>query len=179
MKHRNVQLETVLTDIESQTDYLFLYNGNQIDVTQNVSVNAKNMPVSQVLNDLFSDSQVNYVMEGTHIVLLADRADKTEIPKSELANFAVLQTIRITGKVTDIAGDPLPGVTVSIKGTSQGTATDGNGFYTIQVPDRNTTLVFSYIGYVSNESLVGDRMTIDIILKENVQEIAEVIVVAY
>ena len=174
MKHRNVQLETVLNDIENQTDYLFLYNSNQIDVSQNVSVNAKNTPVNEVLSEIFSDSPVDYVMEGTHIVLLAYNGDAKNAP-SEVTQ----QSITITGKVTDNFGDPLPGVTVTIKGLQQGTATGANGDYTLSIPNENVTLVFSYIGFISKEEVVGNRKTINVILSDDTRQLEEVVVIGY
>ena len=172
MKHRNVHLETVLDDIESQTDYLFLYNGNQIDITQNVSVNARNMPVSQVLTELFSDSQVQFAMEGTHIVLMSD---KIAMPP----DVVTLQQITITGIVTDAEGEPLPGVSVKIKGATQGTATDAKGAYSLPVPDGNATLVFSYVGFITQENIVGNQRLINVTLREDTRQIEEVVVVGY
>ena len=172
MKHRNVHLITVLDDIESQTDYLFLYNGNQIDVTQNVSVNVKNMPVSQVLSELFTNSQVHFAMEGTHIVLMSDMNEMHSENVSQ-------QQITITGKVTDAYGEPLPGVSVKVKGTTQGTATDANGAYSLSVPDSNAALIFSYIGYSTQEKITENQRVINIVLLEDTQQIEEVVVVGY
>ena len=174
MKHRNVQLETVLSDIENQTDYLFLYNSNQIDVSQNVSVNAKNTPVNEVLSEIFSDSPVNYVMEGTHIVLLAHNGDAKNATEA-----VTQQSITVTGKVTDNFGDPLPGVTVTIKGLQQGTATGANGDYSLSVPNENVTLVFSYIGFISKEEVVGNRRTINVTLTDDTRQLEEVVVIGY
>ena len=89
------------------------------------------------------------------------------------------QAITVTGLVTDNEGLPLPGVNVTIKGTSRGIATDSNGNYSIQVPDRDAVLVYSYIGYSTQEYSVGNRTTINIILSEDTQYIDEVVVVGY
>ena len=175
MRHRNVQLETVLNDIENQTDYLFLYNGNQVDVSQNVSVNVRNMPVNQLLGQLFSSSQVKYEMEGTHIVLLASNTNAREV----LSAGVQQQSITITGKVTDVAGDPLPGVSVTIKGLTQGTASDANGAFTLSVANENVTLIFTYIGFVRQEIEVGNRRTINVMMLEDIRQIEEVVVVGY
>ena len=94
-------------------------------------------------------------------------------------NTAVQQQITVTGTVTDNNSEPLPGVAIIIKGTTQGTATDGKGDFSIPVPNENTTLVFSYIGFVSQEILVGNKRIINVILEEDVRQIEEVVVVGY
>ena len=172
INQRNVRLATVLDEIEKQTDYLFLYEGNQINMAEKVSVNVKNMPVNQLLSKLFSNSQVHYAMEGTHIVLLAE---KNEI----LHGMVSQQQITVTGTVTDINGEPLPGVSVMIKGTTRGTSTGANGVYDLPVPDDNAILEFSYIGFISQEVVVGNRRTINITLMEDTYRIEEVVVVGY
>ena len=175
MRHRNVHLETVLNDIESQTDYQFSYNDNQIDVSRNVSVNVKNMPINQLLGQLFSDSQVKYEIEGTNIVLLAGTSNVN------VANMAgtLQQSITITGRVIDGTGDPLPGVSIRIKGLAQGTATDGNGSYTLSVANENASLEFSYVGFVRQEIAVGSRRTINVTMIEDVRQMEEVVVIGY
>lgn len=116
IRQHNAKLETVLNVIENQTDYLFLYNGNQIDASRKVTVNVKNVPVNELLTELFSTSQVKYVMEGTHIVLLADETAAT--------NTVARKTQTIIGIVTDADGAPMPGVNVVVKGTTTGVVTD-------------------------------------------------------
>ncbi len=88
--------------------------------------------------------------------------------------------VRVSGAVTDLAtGQPLPGVNVTIKGTTQGTATDGEGQFSLTVPDENATLVFSFIGYVSEEVVVGSRTRLDIGLAPDTKALGEVVVVGY
>lgn len=91
----------------------------------------------------------------------------------------VLQQLTITGTVIDADGFPLPGVNVVIKGSMQGTVTDVNGAYTLQVPDGNSTLVFSFVGFVTQEILVGSQRTINVTLGEDASEIEEVVVIGY
>jgi TonB-linked SusC/RagA family outer membrane protein len=88
------------------------------------------------------------------------------------------QSRSVSGKVTE-NGEPLPGVTVSVKGTTTAVATDLDGAYTIAVPDANATLVFSFLGFTTQEILVGSRSTIDVALKENIQKLEDVVVVGY
>jgi TonB-linked SusC/RagA family outer membrane protein len=121
---------------------------------------------------MFSDSQVKYVMEGTHIVLMAEE-------RTANANVGSLQTLTITGTVTDANGLPIPGANVVVKGTITGVVTDTNGKYSINVADKDAVLVFSFVGYTTGEIVVGDRKIVDIKLAEDTQELEEVVVVGY
>ena len=110
----------------------------------------------------------------------ATYAENTRIGLEVNPGTEMLQQITVTGTVTDgSTGEPLPGVTVTIKGMSQGTVTDANGVYSFAVPNENVTLVFSYIGFLSVESQVGNRRTIHVELRESVQQMEEVVVVGY
>jgi TonB-linked SusC/RagA family outer membrane protein len=170
---RNAPLRTILTEIENQTDYLFFYN-SQVDVTSRVTIHVKSMPVNEVLSELFSNSQVNYAMEGTSIMLT-----DSKISSENRLETLVQQSITITGKVTDAEGEPLPGVSVKIKGTTHGTATDANGAYSLPVPDGNATLVFSYVGFITQENNVGNQRIINVTLRDDTRQIEEVVVVGY
>ena len=173
IEQRNVNLATVLNEIEDQTDYLFLYNSNQIDVTRNVSVSVTNMPVSQVLGELFSSSQVRFVLEGTHIVLMAHEGDEPGSVR------AVRQQITISGTVTDENGAPFAGVTVMVRGTTVGVTSGTDGRYTIPVPDRDAVLVFNFIGYAQQQIVVGVNNIIDVAMVEDVAQIDELVVVGF
>jgi TonB-linked SusC/RagA family outer membrane protein len=96
--------------------------------------------------------------------------------------FYVMQLsaqINVTGTVTDAAGETMPGVNVTVKGTTTGTVTDMDGKYTINVPDNTTVLVFSFIGYTAQEFTVGNQTAISVTLAENTTELDEVVVVGY
>src|SRR5690606_30572453 len=86
--------------------------------------------------------------------------------------------VTVTGTVTDVTGEPIPGVTVSVQGTARGTATDLDGKYALSVPE-GSTLVFSFIGFESQSITVGDRSIIDVVLSEDVAALDEVVVVGY
>lgn len=98
--------------------------------------------------------------------------------------FAFLSTsalaqISVSGRVTGDQGDGLPGVNIIVKGTTNGTITDVDGKYTIDVPSRDATLVFSFVGYITEEELVGDRPAVDIMMTPDVVSLTEVVVVGY
>ncbi|WP_229253045.1 SusC/RagA family TonB-linked outer membrane protein [Dyadobacter helix] len=100
------------------------------------------------------------------------------IASSVCISSVMAQDLAITGKVSDEKGDPLPGVNVLIKGSSKGTSTNEIGAYSLSVPSASETLVFSFIGYSSQEVIVGGRSVIDIILKEDATQLGEVVVTA-
>lgn len=162
----NAPLDEVLNDIESQTDYLFIYN-NQVNVNNKVSIKAKGQPVSKVLDDLFEDSDIAYAMEGTHIIL-----SKQNEPTIQQ------QTKAITGTIVDDNGQPVVGANVLEKGTTNGTITDMDGRFTLQVSPQ-ATLKISYIGYDAKEVPVGNQTAIRIELTEDSQALDEVVVVGY
>ncbi len=172
---RNASMKEVLNEIEAQTDYLFIYN-NEVNTDKKVSVRAKSESVADVLNDLLKETDIRYTMEGNHIILFVE----TEEESAKDEKVLVVQQQRIvTGKVTDQNGEPLPGATVMVKGTTQGTITDADGNYSLSnVPD-NATLVFSFVGMETREINVGNRTRIDVTMQEEVVALEEVVAVGY
>ena len=163
---RNAQLEEILTEIESQTDYLFIYN-NQVNVNKKVSLKAKNQPVSKVLEELLADSGITYSVEGNHIVL----------GKQTMA-AAPQQSSTIRGKVIDTNGDPVIGANIVEKGTTNGTTTDVEGNFSINAKS-GSTLVITFIGYVREEVKANAGRRMEIILQEDSETLEEVVVVGY
>ena len=165
----NTQLEKILDEIESQTDYLFIYN-NQIDVNRKVSVKAKTKPVSVVLDNLFKNAGIEYEMEGTHIVLSAKEVNTVAAVEQ--------QTRTVTGRIVDNMGEPIIGANVVVKGTTNGTVTDFDGNFSIEA-DSKSVLNISYIGYLTKEIIVGNEKTINVVLLEDTKALDEVVVIGY
>ena len=153
----NSQLEEILNEIESQTDYLFIYN-NQVDVNRKVSVKAKTKPVSEVSDNLFKNAGIEYEMEGTHIILSSKSRDAIAAAQQ--------QTHVLTGRIVDNNGEAIIGANVVVKGTTNGTVTDIDGNFSIEA-DPNSVLNISYIGYLSKEIVVGNQKTINVVLLED------------
>lgn len=166
IRANNTSLKEVLNTIEKQTDYLFVYNVN-VDTNLKVVVNARNQPVKQILDNLFSTIGLSYVQEGSYIVVSS--SEKNEINQ---------QRTTITGIVTDINGEPIIGANIVEKGTTNGTITDIEGKYSIDAL-LSSTLQITYIGYNPQTIAVNNRRVINIQLKEDSQAIDEVIVVGY
>ncbi|MDO4163705.1 MAG: SusC/RagA family TonB-linked outer membrane protein [Bacteroides sp.] len=164
----NVATSEVINQIEQQTDYLFIYNENEVNMGRKVKVNAQDTPVAEVLNDVFKDTETYYAMEGKNIMLMK-RAKVAEV---------VQQEKKITGVVKDTHGESIIGANITVKGLSVGTITDIDGRFALDAP-ANSVLLVSYIGYVSQEINVGNKRDFNIILEEDSEMLEEVVVIGY
>jgi len=167
-------IQKVINEIEKQTDFLFVYDKNEVNVNRKVSINAHDESVSNVLNKIFADTNVAYRVLGKNITLIVR-------PESAVkSTFQPQQRQRhITGTVVDSSGQPIIGANVVIKGTTNGTVSDMDGKYRIDNVQNNTVIEISYLGYLSQEIRVGNQSVINAILKEDSQKLDEVVVVGY
>ena len=165
-----LNISELLSTIESQTEYLFVYNKKNVDVKRNVKVYAENQPVSEVLDGAFAGTGIKYVMEGHNIVLTKN---------NETAAVTQQQNkISIKGKVTDLNGEPIIGANVMEKGVAtNGAITDVNGNFTLQVP-ANAQLIVSYIGYQPQTISVNGQTNFNIKMQEEALELEQVVVTA-
>lgn len=168
LKMENSSIEEVLKEIEDRSEFRFFYNGI-IDVDQLVSVDFKDMTVADVLKDIFEGTHIQYKVMGRQIMLSNVKG---------VSVLVVQQPRTISGKVTDASGSPLPGVTVAIMGTTQGTITDALGSYSLTGVPGNAILVFSFVGMQSQEIEVGNRNAINVTMLEDVIGIKDVVVTA-
>lgn len=168
----NVQLGTVLSEIEKQTNYLFIYS-DQIETTRSVSVDADNQPVSQVLNSLFRNTNVNYILEGSHIIL----TNKTISKDSDQTSVYQQSQKDIRGTVKDKTGEPLIGVAVAVKNSTVGTLTDVDGNFAIKVAPGDV-IAISYVGYVPQEITIANQTSLNIVLQESDVTLDAVVVTA-
>ncbi len=173
MNLKNATVKDVLFEIEENSEFYFIYSNQLINVNRKVNVKANNQRVEQILDAIFDGENINYSIKDRQIILSPDDINV----KSSGALFQ--QSTKISGKVTSSAGEPLPGVTVLIKGTTQGTVTDGNGNYSIDVKSGTEMLVFSFVGMVSKEVEVGAQTVIDVVLNEDSIGIEEVVAIGY
>ncbi len=167
---KDVSIKQLLEEIEKQTDVTFIYSDSNIDVNKGVSVKADNQSLEELLAAVFQNSGVRYSMIENHIVLSAVAKDKHAFQQ---------QTLKVTGKVIDINGEPLPGVNVYEKTNPQhGVITGIDGTYSIEVDDADDVLVFSYIGFDDQEVVAGGSRVINITLIEETTGLDEVVVTA-
>lgn len=165
----NTKTQTVLEEIEKQTDYLFIYNTKEVDLNREVSVSVQDETVSKVLSAIFDGTNISYAMEGSNIMLM-------EKPSTESAPQQ--DTRQITGTVVDAAGVSVIGANVMVKGTTNGTITDIDGKFMLEVA-KDAILQVSYIGYTNQEIPVGNQSVLKIALKEDTQALDEVVVIGY
>ncbi|MDO8952625.1 MAG: carboxypeptidase-like regulatory domain-containing protein, partial [Draconibacterium sp.] len=164
----NESLENVLGKIEEETEFFFLYNKDLIDVEQKVSIGVENETIKAVLDDLLKGQDISYAVYDRQIVLT----------NLDVISEMVAQQKSVSGKVADAKNQSLPGVTVVIKGTAQGTVTNADGSYSLSnVPD-NATLQFSFVGMESQDVVVGAKTTINVVMVEETFGIEEVVVTA-
>ncbi|MDB4583461.1 TonB-dependent receptor [Draconibacterium sp.] len=171
LKLDKTSVKEVLSEIEDQSEFYFMYNSKLIDVVREVSVNIKKQKVEQVLNTLFTGTDVEYVIKDRFIVLTT--------PEVSGSDLTVAQQNSISGTVTDESGEPLPGVTIIIKGTTNGTVTNEDGNYTISNVPEYATLQFSFVGMLAQEIVVGAQTTIDVTMQMDAIGIEEVVAIGY
>ena len=164
----NVSLYEVFSRIKQQTGIRFLYNVEELGQIEGMNIKAEKESVADVLARLFEGTSLRFVFDDEVITVM-----RREAPQQQRTN------VRVSGTVRDVYHNPLPGVTVRLKGTSLGTSTDAEGAYTLNLPEGQHVLVFTMIGMESHEETVGKRTEIHVTLKEETSEMDEVVVTGY
>ncbi|WP_233551721.1 SusC/RagA family TonB-linked outer membrane protein [Parabacteroides sp. AF48-14] len=172
---RNQSIKEVLYLIENQSDFRFIYESGKINLDKKVSIQAKGQTVETVLKRLFEQEGVQYEITENNLILI-NPADK----KMDSSSLAKMQqgNRHITGVVKDNTGEPVIGANVVQKGTTNGTITDVEGRFSLDVPDK-AVLLISYIGYTPKEVLVGSQSSLIVELSEDTEALEEVVVIGY
>ncbi len=170
LHQKKATVEKVLKSIEKQTGYHFLYDKQDIAKAGEINIEIGPVTVEEALNKCFKDQPLTYKIFSQTIVVKGKEKAETAVP---------LVVQRVQGTVTDEKGLPLPGVSVKLKGTNTGIVTDVNGKYLLNAVDGNGTLVFSFIGYVTQEVAINNREQINIRMTESPKALNEVVVVGY
>lgn len=159
----NLPVREIIQQIENQTSYLFVYN-NKVDLSRKTTLNESGISVTKVLTRIFDHSDITYVLEGNNILLM----------KKNVAGQK-----SIAGTVKDANGEPIIGANITEKGKNNGTISDINGTFSLNLSDDKAVLVVSYIGYVTKEVPVGNRSDFQIVMQESSEALDEVVVVGY
>jgi TonB-linked SusC/RagA family outer membrane protein len=168
LNESNVKLENVLDQIEKLGDFSFVYKTDLTSSDKTISINADNQSLSKVLDRVLAPFNLLYEVSNNYIVIK---------PAEKVNNDATVITIK--GTVNDEQGQPVPGVTIKAKGGPAVTTTDMNGKYSIRVIDANSVLVFSFIGFITQEIALNNRTTVDVVLKADTKNLSEVVVIGY
>ncbi|WCT11428.1 TonB-dependent receptor [Mucilaginibacter jinjuensis] len=182
----NTNLLDVLNYLQKTDNVKFIYSKNSIDVTKRVSVNFKNQPLKEVLDQVLTTNGIQYSVMKDRIVL--GKADEsaapattgvvttTETTATETQNAAANT---VTGKITDDAGLPIIGATVTEKGTTNGVSAGVDGTFKLNVSGPNAVLVVQFLGYTPKEITVGTQTVINVVLAADVKALNEVVVIGY
>lgn len=167
---QNKSTREVIREIEKVSDYRFFYNDNLSGLNTKISVSAQGENIRDVLEQIKSQAQITYIIkENNQIVLFAP---------GYVSSSTQQNTRKITGIIKDQSGEPVIGANIVEKGTTNGTITDIDGEYSLEV-GSNSILVVSYIGYITQEIPVGKNNTLDVLLREDTETLDEVIVIGY
>lgn len=164
----NVTLEQVLKELKAQTGMRFFYSVEKARGEQKEVVKMTDISLEEALRQVLDGTKLTYEIQQD-VIVIREQQEQQQSPKER----------KIIGKVTDEEGMPLPGVTVLIKGTQLGTATDGDGNYQLTVPAQGHALVFTMVGMETREETIGERSEINVTMVADVNEMKEVVVTGY
>ncbi len=172
LSFQKTSVADVLSFIEDKTDFYFFYKENEVDLKRLIDIKITNGDINTVLSEIFAGTNLEYSLKG-HYILIS--------PKNNGNTVTVIQQPRkISGKVTDFSGAPIPDVTIAAKGTNKGTISDSDGRYTLaDVPAGIKTLVFSFVGMRTQEIEIAGKSTIDMTMEEETIGLEEVVAVGY
>ena len=170
LKNTTLNIGELFAAIERQTNYLMVYNSEEVNLAERVSVKEKKQTVADCLNEILEENNLSYEFSNDYIILSKKDGVKVVPP-------VVLSEVRQTGVVTDQHGEPIIGASVLVKGTTIGTITDLNGGFTVSAT-KGATLEISYIGYITQEVVCTGKQ-LKVTLKEDTQSLDEVVVVGF
>ncbi len=169
-KMNDAKVKEVLNVIEEKSEFYFLFNSKLVDVDRTVDINVSNQQVDKILNNLFAGYNVGYTVIDRQIII-----QPTEAP----VELNVSQQRQISGVVNDENGEPVPGTSVIVKGTTRGVMTGIDGKYQLGLTDGDKVLVFSFVGMKAQEVTIGDQRTINVTLEQENFGIEEVVAIGY
>jgi TonB-linked SusC/RagA family outer membrane protein len=163
---QDLSLSEVLKTIEQNSSFRFFYSDDLSNMSERIDIKADNRNVIDVLDEIFSQTQLTYKVFDNKLIVIAPEQS--------------FQLQKVTGTITDAStNEPLVGVNIVIEGSNVGVTSDINGKYSIEVQDQNVTLVFSYVGFITERIVVAGQSSIDVKLTPEITNLDEVIVIGY
>ncbi len=172
---KNASIEDVFREIESNSEFIIFFQDQNIDLNRKVNIRVKNKSVEEILKQTFSGTDNKWEVEDRQITVY--KKDALLIPITNAVNAGEQQTKQVTGTVSDENGLPIPGASISVKGTTFGTITNAEGKFSISIPENKNTLTISFVGMKTQEVLYSGQPTIKVTLVTDVTQMEEVEVV--
>lgn len=176
IKMNQQTVKQVLDFVEKQSEFIFVYNRSDVNINKKININVTNGSIQQVLDIIFREDNVNYSIKDRQIIIYKE---DTPVSRPEKENTVQQQVVTVQGRVMDIHGEPLVGLNIMEKGTTNGTITNIDGNFTLRVAGPDAVLVFSYIGYETQEVPLRGNTTVNVQMKEDSGVLDEVVVVGY
>lgn len=176
---KDASLEQTLEAITIKTNFKFAFEQKNIEAIQSITTSASNESLADILREISKTTSLSFKRVDDNIFISKKKLFGKSVDEDKI-NSGLFQGITITGKV--LSGEDnsgLPGVNIIVQGTNIGTVTDIQGSYTLEVPDASSVLVFSSVGFITEEVVVGTRTVIDLILNPDVTALSEIVVVGY
>ncbi len=181
MNIENATLLDVFREIESQSEFVFIYKNEAIDLNKKVNLNVEDLTVDKVLESVLKDTGVKFEINDKQIIITPDRTnpERKIAETEELLQQPKILKKTISGSVTDQKGGLMPGVTIIVKGTTIGTNADVNGNFSLDIPVESKTLIFSFVGYQTKEIPIENRLSFSVVMEEMTFGLDEVVAVGY
>lgn len=175
LSFENTKLEQVLATIEKKANIKFIYSSDKLNVSEKISYKATNIKLSEALNQIFTKVGVSYRTHGNKIIITSTKISLNSVEARSITYKTPSFASTVKGKVSDSNGNSLPGVSVSLKGTSRGTTTDTEGNFSLDAATGDI-IVFSFVGFESKEIRYTGQANLNIIMSESVSALSEIIV---
>ncbi|MCG8310802.1 MAG: TonB-dependent receptor [Cytophagales bacterium] len=169
------EIEEVFKQISNETDFDFIYSNNLLEKKKKINLNADHMSLGDILRRISQKTGLQFKRVDQDIIV-SQRSPRSE---KVVEVYSLHAERQVAGKVIDESGEGLPGVNVILKGTSIGTVTDINGDYSLEVPDEGAVLIFSSVGYIQEEIMVGNQSVIDVSMVPDIKALEEIVVIGY
>lgn len=170
---KNATYDQVLIKMSKEVNYDLVFDPKLFNGLKRIDIEFKNTTIKDALNQLFNNTPFTYDLSGGIIVIR-----KKASPQASVSD-KILQQRRISGKVTDIVGNPLPAVTISVKNSGIASSSDSGGKFEVEIPTNATSLVFSLIGYLEKEIAIQQQSEINVKLEASINNLDEIVVVGY
>jgi hypothetical protein len=174
---KNMSYQKVFQAIKKKTGLTVFYSNELLNDAETISLDFQNEDLETVLNFILREKNIGYEIRRNKVIVLSRKPDRKESFKP--VPVPDVKELRIVGKVTDAKGETLPGVSILLKGSQRGTTTNESGDFELEVPDAAAVLVFSFVGYLSQEITVGTQGRVDVTLLVDDKALEEVVVVGY